>query len=196
MTGRLALLAAMLVVSTPALAADAAYTDLVLDACEVEEVFEEGGGAALRCQGLDGVPVFVSEGDLRFDVDFGARDENFDSFAPFNSLGERVEWRVEEGVPFAAILRFSFETPDADPAAQKGSVLGIFKIGTDEAPGCPIAYVDALLNPEANLIARQVADGFARAFRCGRDRATYIGVTGPLSGNASAISRPPVEDPS
>ncbi|WP_185984390.1 hypothetical protein [Aureimonas mangrovi] len=172
-------------------AAEARYTDVNFDACAVEEVFEEGVGAALTCEGLDGIPVYVTEGDLRFDVDFGARNGATETFGPFNYLGPRIEWRVEDGKAFATILRFVIENPEggADPA-DKGSVLGVFQIGTQEAPGCAVAYVDALANDNANEIARQVADAFARPFRCGTDRATYVGHVGPKAGSATATHEP------
>lgn len=176
--------------AAPAGAVDARYSELDLDACETLESFEEGVGAALRCDGLDGVPIFVTEGDLRFDVDFGVPDEHVDTFMPFNSVGTTVEWRVEDGVPFAAILRFTLENIEDPLTGSRGSVLAVHKVGREEAAGCPLAYVDAVLNPEANVLAAQVADGFARAFRCGVDRATYIGRTGPLSGEATATQAP------
>ncbi len=176
--------------AVPATAAEpveARYTSLDLDACTVLETVQEGVGVALVCEGLDGIPVHVTEGDLRFDVDFGVPDDRTDTFAPFHFPGTRIEWRVAGGAPFAAVLRFTIEDTGVEPPSpQRGSVLGIFQVGRDGVPGCPVAYVDALLNEDANTIARQVADAFARPFRCGTDRATYVGRTGPLSGSASA----------
>lgn len=166
---------------------EARYTTLDLDACETREIFEDGVGVELACAGLDGVPVLVTEGDMRFDVDFGVADGRGDTFAPFHVLGTTIEWRVAEGEPFAAILRFAIDDPEAAPSlAREGSVLGVYKVGRPGAPGCPLAYVDALENPDANLLAAQAADAFARAFRCGTDRATYLGRTGRLSGHATA----------
>jgi len=163
------------------------YTALDLDGCQERTVDADGRGASLRCEGLPGIPVLVSEGDLRFDVDFGLDDGRSDTFGPFNSPGETVEWRLADGVPFAAILRFRIEDPEGGLRDNRaGSVLGIFRVGRQGTPGCPVAYVDATLNADANLVARQAADGFGRDFRCGIDRAIYLGRTGPLSGNATA----------
>ncbi len=34
---------------------------------------------------------------------------------------------------------------------------------------CPVAYVDAAANPDADDLARQAADQIARDFKCGTD---------------------------
>ncbi len=35
---------------------------------------------------------------------------------------------------------------------------------------CHVGYVDARANPDANELARKIADEHARAFKCGKDK--------------------------
>ncbi len=71
---------------------------------------------------------------------------------------------------FATILRFYTDAGDGDP---EGQVLVITRLG---GPGqvCHIGYVDARVNPDANAIAREVADNGAADFDCGRDQPAAI----------------------
>jgi hypothetical protein len=173
----------LLQTSLAARAEDSVYTPLDLSACQTLESFGDGG--RYRCPGLDGLPVFVSEGDLRFDVDYGTANESFDGFGAFNDIGKTIEWRLRGGKPFAAILRYSLDIAGEDGEMRKGSVLQVSKIGTEGRPGCAVAYVDAVANKNANGLARDTADGAVRGFRCGTDTPFYAGRTGPLSGQAS-----------
>ena len=43
---------------------------------------------------------------------------------------------------------------------------------------CPVAYVDAAANPNADELARQAADQVARDFKCGTDAAKVLGAPG------------------
>ena len=45
-----------------------------------------------------------------------------------------------------------------------------------------VGYVDALVNKDANVMARMIADTLAEQFECGVDQAVYHGETGRLSG--------------
>lgn len=174
---------ALLPSSLAARAEDSVYTPLDLSACKTLESFEQGG--RYRCSGLGGLPVFVSEGDLRFDVDYGIPNESFDGFGAFNDIGKTIEWRLAGGKPFAAILRYSIDAAGLDGEMRKGSVLQVSKIGSKSRPGCAVAYVDAVANQNANMLARDTADTAVRSFRCGTDAPFYAGRTGPLSGQAS-----------
>jgi hypothetical protein len=48
---------------------------------------------------------------------------------------------------------------------------------TKLGPGgvCHVGYVDARANPDANELARKLADEKARTFRCGIDKAQSVG---------------------
>lgn len=157
-------LAATLILPLLATAADAAgfdsvYTDLDLDLCTV--MHSDDFGSSWACPGHKGYPVLVAEGDLRFMVSygFGAPDEPAASqtLPPFNTLGPKVEWRLSnrEGgwKPFATIVRYKLDKTD-DFAG--GEVLVV----TQLKPGatCQIAWIDATANPDANAMARAVAD--------------------------------------
>ncbi len=75
--------------------------------------------------------------------------------------------------PFATILRFFTNSGEGD----KAQVLVITKLGP---PGqvCHIGTVNASINPDANAIAREVADNSAPVFNCGKDNALEFGLTG------------------
>ena len=183
----LAGLCAGLLAISPAAAAsfDSAYTKLDLDGCEVLKEYEEGSGVDLECPGYKGIPVFVSEGDLRTTVAFGEDSKNGGTFAPFNSPGTTVEWRLSGGTPFAAILRFHLDPGDG--SGKTVSVLGIHTIGGNGRESCPVGYVDASVNADANVLARKVADEEAGGFACGTDRPSYRGNVSEIGGSATAV---------
>jgi hypothetical protein len=158
-----------------------AYTKIKLDACREippapDDPLESG---AWWCGGHGGVAVYVSEGDLRFFVSYGENAPNElaakTTLPAFNHIGEPIEWRLgPDGRPFATILRFFTSTGDGAP---DGQVLVITKLG---GPGqiCHLGYVDARINPDANALAREVADNGARDFACGGDTALCYGLSG------------------
>jgi len=152
------------------------YTPLKLKACEnitPPEMAEYGG--VFRCEGYGGTNVRVAEGDLRMFVSYGpgAADQTAASqtLSAFNTTGETLEWRLKDGAPFATILRFHWDSDGA-----KGSTLVVTKLG--QADSCHVAHVMATGNPNANLLAREIADGQARGFDCKRDRVRSYGADG------------------
>lgn len=182
---RLTLLVAGLSAAVPALANGAfesAYTKLDLAACQGEPPNPDDpvGGGIWWCQGYGGIPVRVAEGDLRFLVSFGpnAAEEPAagQTLPAFNTIGTTLEWRLERDRsngslrPVATILRYFTDSGTGD----KGQVLVVTKLG---GPGqvCHIGYVDALLNRDANVTARQVAEQVAAGFVCGTHQAGYYG---------------------
>ena len=147
-----------------------AYTKLDLESCRVlDQSTDEGSWVELRCAGYEGIELFVSEGDLRFDVDAGVPNETFQTIMAFNELGETVEWRLREGEPFATIIRYR----DVSMQGGERSVLAVDKIGTTGAPGCRVAQI-AGDTPRANARARAVADADAATFDCAKEP-RYIG---------------------
>lgn len=158
-------------------AAESAYTPLVLDKCDnvtPPEMAEQG--AVFRCKGYGGIAVRVAEGDLRMFVSYGdrAKDQTAagQTLPMFNMIGETLEWRVEDGKPFATILRYHW---DSDGLGG-GSTLVVTKLGKTDA--CHVAYVRAEENPDANKLAREIADKDARRFSCERDRPRTYGAGG------------------
>ena len=45
-------------------------------------------------------------------------------------------------------------------------------------PVCHVAYIDVQANANANELARNAADEFARGFNCGKDEVKVIGASG------------------
>ena len=134
------------------------------------------------CPGYAGIPVVLSAGDQRMQVSFGRRasDEvaSGETLGSFNDVYKgTIEWRLAPGkngkpAPYATILRWNYMTsPDNRKAS--GRVLVVTRLN----PGgvCHIGYVDARANPDANDIARRLADEKARGFVCEKDKAEWHG---------------------
>lgn len=147
------------------------YTGLNLDTCELLYARpEEAGSAEWRCKGLGDLPLFVAEGDGRFDVDAGIEADRFETLSAFNMLGEKVEWRLKQGKPVAVIFRYL----DATDEANGRTVLAVEKIGTAALPGCRVAHVAGNV-PDANRVAREIADVSAATFVCGANEMKVVG---------------------
>jgi hypothetical protein len=158
------------------------YTTVDLKACK--RIKRHRDGDSWRCEGLPGYPVYVAEGDLRQFVSAGPEPEKrraaSQTLGPFNSIFERgsdratIEWRFdrrgERQIPYAIIVRFHTAVD-----GRRGDVLVVSKVSKSET--CHVAYIDALANPDAITLARQVADGRARTFDCRREPTTE-GATG------------------
>jgi hypothetical protein len=158
------------------------YTSVGLDRCEVVEKHPDGN--TWRCSGLPGYPLYVAEGDGRTFVSFGenaagthAAKQTLHAFnTPFETPSGRmtVEWRVVKrqgrALPYAAIVRY-FTTSEK----VKGEVLVVTRIADGEV--CHVAYIDALANKDAIVLARALADDKARDASCGAEP-TVSGRTG------------------
>ena len=79
--------------------------------------------------------------------------------------GHRIEWRLargpgRQGLPFATIMRWTTavvaDDPKVDGGVHRGEVLVVTRLG----PGgvCHVGYVDGRQNPNANALARAIAD--------------------------------------
>jgi len=193
--------------SLPVLAQEisSTYTKLDLEnACEwqkpADEIEAQMGGRAL-CQGFGLYPVIFSEGDLRQLVFYGTVPEEGrvgHGFMQWNRVHDTIEWRLADGKPFATIHRWFVENIDPDTGANSprytGQVLRVATVGDPSLPenqrsSCSVGYVDAKANPNANELARQIADGLTRAFRCSVDQPRFFGNRGPLSGSPNDIAQ-------
>jgi hypothetical protein len=160
------------------------YTKLDLAQCreEAPDPDDPLASGTWWCEGHDGMPIMVAEGDLRMMVSYGANAAGeiaaSETLPSFNHIGETLEWRLELGRddglwhPFATILRYF-----TDSDGEKGQFLVITKLG-GSGQICQIGFVDALKNPDANTLARQVADEAAPGFRCGEENRLQFGLTG------------------
>jgi hypothetical protein len=190
------------------LAAESAYTDVDTDHCQsLSQPGADDGPSdyvSLKCKGYKDYPLYYAEGDLRQTVHFGYLDQEiidraFETFGPFNYIGKKVEWRLDDhGLPYATILRYFIQNADPETGMtdekHQGQVLVISRVGRpDDKRGCVVGYVDALKNPEPNGLARKIADEMAASFVCGKDRPVFHGArTEP--GNDPAYNFPGASD--
>lgn len=93
-------------------------------------------------------------------------------------FGDKVEWRLTNGKPYAAIVRIWRQDVDEE-ANRPLAVEELLIIKVSSQGACRVGAVDGK-HPDANTVARETADSQAATFRCGRDQ--------PRTG-AAAISR-------
>ena len=143
------------------------------------------------CRGKATLVVLVykgdaAKGDLRETVSVGRnRDEAAKEpaaqtfFGPFNSALPSIEWRITGNNPFAMIQRWQI-ADIVDQTNGGGSDIKPLLVVSRLPPGavCPVAYVDAAANPNADELARQAADQIAHDFKCGADEAKVLGAPG------------------
>jgi hypothetical protein len=165
---------ASLALATPALAGyDSAYTNLNFEdskACTNETPppveGEPNDGVVYTCGGYQDYAVMFAEGDLRSFVSFGKEQGEHcaarQTFSGFNSVGNKIEWRLKDGRPIATILRWSVSY-DPDDSSKQKSWLVVTKL--DEGNSCHVGYVEGGY-PKANEKARWLADTAAEAFSC------------------------------
>lgn len=168
--------AALIVLGLSATAATAGeitslYSDLDFAKCEALQLYtgDEGEGGEWQCKGIKGHDVMFWEGDLRGNIAFGplARSQcsSAQSFGAFNAPGAKIEWRMENGKPFATILRWSTDNGSGE-AGSKQNWLVVTKLNGRDA--CRTALIDTKY-PNANSVARANADGKSRTFNCEKD---------------------------
>jgi len=159
-----------------------AFTTIDLKQCRLVKKHRDGN--SWRCNGLAGFPIYISEADLRFYLSAGSdaaqRRAATQTLPPFNTIFKgsssraAVEWRFTrpEGrtLPYAMIVRYFTSLDGAN-----GEVLVVTRVTETEA--CHVAYVDALANPGAIVLARRIADETALKFDC-RGNPTVEGVSG------------------
>lgn len=176
------LLAAPLAQAAP----DSAYTKLhAEDTCKVtaEPAEDEGGDwSELLCTGYGDYPVYLSYADARESMFYGFppgdKPTSWESFNGFNGVSGTIEWRLDKGVPFATILRWSIAT---DVPEKNIEVLVVSKVAQpDDHDGCVVGYVVAPDNPGHNVQAREIADDHARGFACWRDEPVVRAGSVPL----------------
>jgi hypothetical protein len=149
------------------------YTSLDFDDCEVLETYEESGDQDLRCKGYQDIPLYVKERNGHFDVDAGASNTEWTTTGrPSNLIGDTVEWRIHDGKPVAAILRYSFFFPMEMSSNSRSSELAVFTVGRKSSPGCLVNWVTADAQPSQNVAARQIADQQAEGFDCDSNQST------------------------
>ncbi|MGY3588136.1 hypothetical protein ACVIGB_002905 [Bradyrhizobium sp. USDA 4341] len=168
-------------------AISSSYTSTAPEACRmIGKPNEEDGSATRVCPGKSGLVVLINKGDLREVVSVGrnraaaAREPAAQAwFGPFSSTGDTVEWRAAGSKPFAIIQRW--QIADGSEQDKRGGPVSRAMLAVTRLPPgevCHVAYVDVAANPNANELARQAADDFARDFKCGADTVKTIGQSG------------------
>jgi hypothetical protein len=144
------------------------------------------GSITRVCPGKSGLVVLISEDDLREIVSVGrsrmaaAKEPAAELwFGPFNSTAHTVEWRAADGKPFAIIQRWLIaDNGDLDTNGRPTSKPMLAVTRLPPGPVCHVAYIDGQANRNANELARQAADKFARDFKCGKDEVKVVGEKG------------------
>jgi hypothetical protein len=148
------------------------YSTLDFKLCTVLKSTPDG--MTYQCPGLPGVPLYFAEGDDRVFLSAGpmldkatAASQTLKAFnTPFRAAASRatIEWRFvirdKRKAPYAMIVRY-FTQSDA----AKGQVLVVSKVSDTDT--CHMAYIDALANADAIVLARRIADERAASFKCG-----------------------------
>ena len=140
------------------------YTPLDSESCnEITEYNDETGDYNQACPGYDNISVFIKNINGRQTLNFGGNVIESLSWE-FNRLGEKLEWRLRDDEPFAAIYRYYID----DVATDSGSsALAIVKISEDTGE-CIAGMVDGKLS-HANELARRFADEKIAEFDCDVD---------------------------
>jgi hypothetical protein len=123
-------------------------------------------GSIWRCKGPHNYSALFSDEGNVVSVEFGptGRETNLGGLqwrGSDRAVGPRVEWRVEHGTPYAAILRIGILEDDG--RAQQRFLIA--KVGPEGS--CRITLIDAQ-QPSSNARARQIADTEGRVYVCGQ----------------------------
>lgn len=130
--------------------------------------------AVWTCPGPAGAFVQYTDFTTRAGLTFGwgrkvAKPVDADdlSWSPSGSgLASRMEWRINNGRPFAAIIG---RWRQADEAGGSPAFEELMVIRLAEEMACSVAVLGALA-PDAMATARRIADERAPRFRCGIDK--------------------------
>jgi hypothetical protein len=138
---------------------------------------EAAMGGKIFCPGPNGMQVMLADGDLRISMDYGnaLRFGPWESFGTFSDVHETIEWRRQpldgEMQPFATIHRWI-----VGPSGDTREILVVSTVATGpENESCMVGFIDTTNTPEANRLARAVADRYARGFVCGNARSRGFG---------------------
>jgi len=137
------------------------------------------------CRGKATLVVLVNKDDARETISVGRDQDDAEkqpaaqtSFGPFKQALAGIEWRIAGGNPFAIIQRWRIadkvKPMSGDPDTKPLLVVSRLPPGAV----CPVAYVDAAANPDADELARKAADETARNFTCGKDQVKILGAGG------------------
>jgi len=158
-------------------APESLYTELLKGRCKFISIDPQTNEEQVkRCPGYGGTQVLTRASHTKVFLGFRwSRARAAEDLVAGWSLGDKVEWRGiragKEFRPYATIVRVI--TKDLDTLMGGGHVLAVFHM--DQRNACLAAAVDVGANKEANALAREAADTFARTFTCGKDTPRLFG---------------------
>ena len=184
---------AMATISPAFAGSSSAYTALDLNdkkACMITspapQPGEGEGSATYECRGYGDYVVTFFEGDLRSYITYGTDTADQcavrQTFSGFNSIGNKIEWRLRDGKPIATILRWTVSY-DPENAEKTKTWLVVTKLDGDEA--CHMGYVEGAAS-NANEAAQKLADDFAISFSCKTSKPIIIANSGTVTENIAA----------
>lgn len=150
------------------------YTPLNSESCKTIELDEETGYSTQSCAGYNNIPVFVSQTDGFYSVSIGEKqNEDLGAIGTnlLGSLGDKLEWRLQDNEPLAVIYRHYIIYLD-NATKPIDSVLVVRKMSGNIA-GCTMGIVSSNV-PNANEVARRIADEKIADFECDRDSTERI----------------------
>ncbi|MBS0529358.1 MAG: hypothetical protein JSS22_08220 [Proteobacteria bacterium] len=157
-----------------------AYTTILPKDCHKVRGIKTGNdeiASDVACNGFADLTVLRQMDDDRETISVGrsakaaaAEPASSQGFAPFNSTGDTIEWRLDKsGKPFAIIQRWRIsDNRNVGTDGRPRSVAMLVVTRLAPGPVCHVAYIDVAANPKANEIARRAADEWARDFDCAK----------------------------
>jgi hypothetical protein len=126
-----------------------------------------------RCEGPAGYRLTYFDSVMQAGIGIGFRgkelvDDTLQWPPAKDGIGSRVEWRIKDGTPIAAIVgRWRRAENPRGPEEIEVQELLVIKVTPTAA--CAIGVIGGL-SPTAMTIARTVADNQATTFRCGNNK--------------------------
>ena len=137
----------------------------------VHEIALQEHFSQFRCPGPMGYSVTIGDMTTRIGIEFGPRgnekalldDDLF--WAPANTgVGDQIEWRINNGKSFAAIVDTWRQPDDGGKPVEEILIAKVTQSGS-----CQVGTVSAHI-PDAINIARKLAASLAERFQCGTDK--------------------------
>lgn len=146
------------------------YTTIEEADCETIEVSDEGSFSTQRCEGVDGMDVYVVDADGRMTVSAGMAPDHFVNWSPFNTVGPTVEWRLKDETPVALIYRLKSAVSKED-YPETGRLV-VSTMPSNGMSGCAAYFVpDGVQNQ--NEAARVLADALPETYDCSKEPVIY-----------------------
>lgn len=150
--------------------ASSRYTDLGT-ACRTQR------DETLVCPGLLGHRVSLADNGNLTQVTIRPPSRGPSAVFQAQVVGKKLEWRMSAAggrdVPYAAIIRLAY----VDGSETIGQVMGLAKL--TPTGSCLMGFVAVASNPDANAVARKIADERAPGFDCARGAVFLIGIVSP-----------------